>query len=223
MMIEFPAAVVSAGTLVMVVGRPIPFTTPDGVGHSAHAWTAWTAEDWTEKAQGWTILPVVDEPPALAPGERAIRQPEAAWLVEADAVRVAYAVEAIPLDQRRGAVVAAINAERARRLAVGAPYAGRHIDVSDKGRADLAGMTLAAILAASDPTAWTSGYATGWITMDNTRLALPEPADGLALARAVGAWYGAVMQHARDLKDAALVSGEPEGVDVLAGWPAEGA
>lgn len=124
-----------------------------------------------------------------------------------------------PLTVRRTAVVAAINATRNTRLAAGAPYAGKLIEVTDKGRADLGGMATAAILASQGLVPWSDGYATGWITMDNTRIPLPTPADGITLAAAVGDWYGRTMQHARDLKDAALASDEPETVDIETGWP----
>ncbi len=116
-------------------------------------------------------------------------------------------------------IVFVINTERDRRLRVGAPYAGRRIDVSDKGRADLGGMSIAALLAQSGAVPWSDGYALGWITMDNSRVALPSPADGLTLAAAVGDWYGRVIQHARTLKDAVLATADPLAVDVSEGWP----
>ncbi len=127
-----------------------------------------------------------------------------------------------PLDERRAALVAAVQAERERRLALGAPYGGKRIDVSDKGRADLGGMVAAAILARDGVVPWSEGYSAGWITHDNSRVPLPTPADGIALAATVGDWYGRTMQHARDLKDEAMASDEPEVIDIItAGWPAE--
>ncbi|WP_372400745.1 hypothetical protein ABMY26_36600 (plasmid) [Azospirillum sp. HJ39] len=60
--------------------------------------------------------------------------------------------------------------------------------------------------------------AQGWIAIDNTRLPLPGPVDGIALAAAVGIAYSAIVQHARDLKDAAQASDDPT-VDELSGWP----
>jgi len=124
----------------------------------------------------------------------------------------------LTLAAARVAKVTAINAERDRRLSVGAPYAGKRIEVSDKGRADLGGMVSAAILATSGAAPWGEGYARGWIAMDNERVPLPTPLDGIALAASVGDWYGLTMQHARDLKDAAL-SGNSAAVDESAGWP----
>jgi hypothetical protein len=214
----FPVAVVSDGTLVAVHRYAAPFTGSDGVKHPAAAWTVWTAEDWLEKCPGWTRLPLIEPLPPPA-GYRAVPRPESEWLVGEDGVAITCDLVAIPMEERRLAVVRTVNAERNRRLAEGAPYAGKLIDVSDKGRADLAGMSLAALLAAADPAVWTGGYSTGWITQDNSRIELPTPADGLALAAAVGYWYGGVVQHARNLKDAALASDVPEVIDVTAGWP----
>lgn len=122
------------------------------------------------------------------------------------------------LETARADKVAAVNAERERRLSVGAPFSGKRIDVSDKGRADLGGMSVAALLAQAGTVPWSDGYAQGWITQDNSRVPLPDPFDGIALAASVGDWYGRTMQHARDLKDAAL-AGDPAAVDELAGWP----
>jgi Domain of unknown function (DUF4376) len=140
------------------------------------------------------------------------------WLV-VDGVPVAPEMPVLSLADRRAAMVEAITAERDRRLAAGAPYAGRRIEVSDKSRADLSGMMATALGAASGSLPWPEGYARGWIAIDNARIGLPTPEDGLALGGAVGDWYAAAMQHARDLKDMVLSSDEPEAVDAMAGWP----
>lgn len=111
---------------------------------------------------------------------------------------------AAAFEAARVLTVAGINADRDTLLAIGAPFGGKRIEVTDKGRADLAGLTLAAILAQTDPSAWSAGYAAGWIAMDNTRIPLPAPADGIALSTGVAAWYAGVIQTARTAKDAAL-------------------
>ena len=52
---------------------------------------------------------------------------------------------------------------------------------------------------------------------------LATPAAGLTLAASVGDWYAAVVQHRRDLKDAALAAGDSAALDAIdhfAGWPA---
>jgi hypothetical protein len=134
-------------------------------------------------------------------------------------VPVAPVLPPLSLADRRAAAVAAVTAERDRRLSEGAPYAGRRIEVSDEGRADLSGMMATALAAASGSLPWPESYARGWIAIDNARIELPTPEDGLALGGAVGDWYAATMQHARDLKDVVLSSDDPEAVDAAAGWP----
>ncbi|MBN9027888.1 MAG: hypothetical protein J0H20_20445, partial [Rhizobiales bacterium] len=64
--------------------------------------------------------------------------------------------------------------------------------------------------------------ALGWITIENVRIALPTPADGLGLAATVGNFYAALRQHGRNLKDlveAAETIGEIDAIDETAGWP----
>lgn len=138
-------------------------------------------------------------------------------------VRRVYDVVPIPaaelLDAACKATVRAIDDERDRRLSAGAPYAGRLIDVSDRSRANLSGMAVAAMAAQAGHIPWSEAYAAGWIAVDNTRVALPTPADGLALAASVGDWCGRTIQHARTLKDIALTSIDPAAVDWLADWP----
>ncbi|MBN9525791.1 MAG: hypothetical protein J0H82_06300 [Alphaproteobacteria bacterium] len=131
------------------------------------------------------------------------------------------------LAEARAAKVEAINAQRDLVLAAGAPYGPARIAVHDGARADLSGMaayaTTVLITAATPaPIAWPDSYALGWIAVDNNRVPLPTAADGLALAAAVGAWYGAVVQHARNLKDEALAAPDVaalDAVDPAAGWP----
>lgn len=131
------------------------------------------------------------------------------------------------MEAARVAKVEAINARRDLALSVGAPYGAARIAVHDGARADLSGMaayaTTVLITAATPaPIAWPGSYALGWIATDNSRVPLPTAADGLALAAAVGAWYGAVVQHARTLKDEALAAADLasiEAIDETAGWP----
>jgi hypothetical protein len=140
------------------------------------------------------------------------------WLV-IDGVPVAPAGPT--LTDRQVSVVSAITAERDRRLSEGAPYAGRRIEVSDKGRADLSGMAVTALAAAAGSLPWPESYSRGWIAIDNERIPLPTPAEGLLFGATVGEWYAAMMQRARDLKDQALASDEPETIDVTTGWPGD--
>lgn len=130
------------------------------------------------------------------------------------------AVPAATLDSRRAAIVDAIDQVSAAVMEVGAPYAGKRIQVTNGSRADLAGLATTAIAALSGAIPWPGSYTEGWITIDNTRITMPAPADGIALAASCGDWYARVRQHARTLKDAVLASSDPETVDLQTGWPA---
>ncbi|MBB4268107.1 hypothetical protein [Roseospira visakhapatnamensis] len=133
---------------------------------------------------------------------------------------------ATPLEQARAAVIGAIEARKAEVLAAG--YAvdqdgtSLHVAVHADARADLGGMAITALAANAGSLAWPDAYAQGWITTENIRIPLPDPGDGLTLAAGVGGWYAAVVQHARDLKDAALAAEDTAALDALdpdAGWP----
>lgn len=228
---QFPAYFLMPDGSVRGFHYPVDFvyepTDGDGVAYSAQVWGLWSPADWSAACPEWRRLVLIDEPPAVAGDQVLERKGEADWTLDVEALTlaVAYTVAAKPADQLeaeaaswRVAKVQAVNRERDRRLAEGAPYGGRRVEVSDRGRADLGGMVSAAMLANAGLTPWGEGYARGWIAMDNERIPLPTPAAGIQLAATVGDWYGRVMQHARDLKDAAE-AGNPADVDELAGWP----
>ncbi|MCM8736583.1 DUF4376 domain-containing protein [Azospirillum sp. A1-3] len=141
------------------------------------------------------------------------------WAVvgpKGDALEDAVAADLV---RRRAAKVDAINAERDRRLALGVTYSGKVFATDALTRTDLGGMATTASLVLAGALDWPDSYAQGWIAADNTRLPLPTPQDGVALAATVAGAYSATVQYARDLKDAALVSDNPEGIDIMAGWP----
>jgi hypothetical protein len=226
---QFPVAVVSEGAVIAVYAAAVPFVyggAEDAVKHPADAWSLWSADDWATMCPGWSSLPVVDDPP-LEPGKRAERRPEAEWIVGPDAVTVVYrlvdlsATELVSeTETARSAKVRAIDAERDRRLGLGALHRGKRFSTSDASRTDLGGMaTTAGLVLSGALPAWPDSYAQGWIAIDNTRLPLPTPTDGIALAAAVALSYSATVQHARDLKDAALTATDPATVDELASWP----
>ncbi|MBP2310702.1 hypothetical protein GBZ48_35575 [Azospirillum melinis] len=193
-----PAIIVKGDGVFQPVYTPTAFYFGEGddaVLHPAAAWSLWSAVDWTEMCPGWKVLPLIDVPP-VAPGKRAEQRPMAEWIVGPDAVEVAYRLVDLSDAEHEGEIAAArtakvraIDAERDRRLELGA--------LPD----------------------WPDDYAKGWIAIDNTRLPLPTPADGVALAAAVALAYSATVQHACDLKDAALTAADPATVDELAGWP----
>lgn len=124
--------------------------------------------------------------------------------------------------------IAAVDRRRDGLLALGAPAGGYHIALDEGGiRSDMGSMATTALAAISGAVPWPIAYQRGWITIENIRIPLPTPADGLALAASVGAWYAGLVQHARDLKDALLAAGDEaalDAIDIEAGWPpSEGA
>ena len=128
------------------------------------------------------------------------------------------------LDDLRADKLASIVAAADALLATGAPIdGGLHIALDDGSRADLTAMAATATAASAGAVTWPESYSRGWIAVENVRIPLATPADGLALVASVGDWYAAVVQHRRDLKDAALAAGDAAALDAIdpsAGWPA---
>jgi len=190
----------------------------DIVTHPAGAWASYTLADWEAACPGWVFLPPryrdFDASRVATP------QPVSEWVLHADYAEVTYDVVDTPQAVARATKIRAIDAERDRRLGLGALHGGKRFSTSDASRTDLGGMaTTAGLVMMGALPAWPESYAQGWIAIDNTRLPLPNPADGIALAAAVALAYSATIQHARDLKDAALAAADPATVDELAGWP----
>jgi hypothetical protein len=128
------------------------------------------------------------------------------------------------LDIARATVLAEIATTADALLAAGAPVTdGLHIALDDGSRADLTAMAATATAAASGAVSWPDSYSRGWVTIENVRIPLATPAVGLALAAVVGDWYARIVQHRRDLKDAALAAEDAaalDAIDITAGWPA---
>ena len=113
------------------------------------------------------------------------------------------------LEDLRAAKIAEIIAETDADLARGAPVdGGLHVSLDDGSRSDLTALasTATAVLISNGAIAWPDSYARGWITVENARVPLPTASEGLAFAAAVGGYYSAIVQHRRDLKDAALAA-----------------
>ena len=127
------------------------------------------------------------------------------------------------LDDRRAAKLTTITATAEALLAAGATLSdGLHIALDDGSRADLTAMAATATAAASGAVTWPASYSRGWISIENVRIPLATPADGLALAASVGNYYAAIVQHRRDLKDTALAAADETAlaaIDETAGWP----
>ena len=141
-------------------------------------------------------------------------------MIHPDHAEVTYEVADLPQTTTRVVKLRAIDAERNRRMSLGALHMGKRFAMTDSSRTDLGGMaTTAGLVLSGALPAWPDSYAQGWIAIDNTRLALPTPADGIALAAAVALAYSDLVQHARDLKDAVLAADDPAAFDELGGWP----
>jgi hypothetical protein len=128
------------------------------------------------------------------------------------------------LDQRRAAVIAAIGARAAEAIAAGAPYVSRdasvtgRLDVDEASTGRIAAMATFAGFSKDGVAAWGPPY-TFWILADNSEAPLGTWQDGLALAIQAGGYVGAVILHARALKNSVLASADPESLDIEAGWP----
>lgn len=127
------------------------------------------------------------------------------------------------MEHLRAAKLAAIAATADTLLAAGSPVdGGLHVALDDGSRADLTAMAATATAASTGAVTWPESYSRGWITIENVRIPLASPAAGLMLAASVGDWYAAIVQHRRDLKDAALAAGDAAALDAIdetSGWP----
>lgn len=132
------------------------------------------------------------------------------------------------LDRLKAGRIEAVRSIVDARLAAGAAIpAGEttlHVALDDGSRADMGAMatTALAVQVTSGAVPWPESYQTGWITIENIRIPLPGPADGLALAAAVGVVYATIRQHGRDLKDAILAAENGAAlaaIDIEDGWP----
>lgn len=132
----------------------------------------------------------------------------------------------IRLARRRATMIEAVKAKAAAIEAAGAPVTAGgptyHIELTDGARANMGSMATTAIGAVASLVPWPAEYQRGWITIENPRIPLPTPADGLALASAVGIFYAANRQRGRDLKDAILAAADDaalDAIDIETGWP----
>lgn len=169
---------------------------------------------------------------ATLPGERVISVAEmdVAWAGQAYASESEAGWQiAIPpapapsFAEIKAARIADVQKRVASLIGGGAPIAGGlHLALDDGSRADLTAMGTTAIAASSGALPWPPSYAQGWITVENVRVPLPVPSDGLALAASAGAFYAQIVQHGRDLKDAILAAEDEAAlaaIDSATGWP----
>lgn len=134
-----------------------------------------------------------------------------------------FAPPVVPLADLVAAKIAAINAKADALLSAGCPVGGGlHVAVDDGSRADMGAMATTALAALSSAVPWPASYQTGWIAIENVRVPLPTPGDGLALAAGVGDYYAQVRQNGRNMKDAAAAAEDLtalDAIDIEQGWP----
>ena len=130
------------------------------------------------------------------------------------------------LEVRKASMLAEVKNHVDALLAVGSPVVfGEtmlHVALDAGARADLTAMAATAMGAANGALPWPESYQRGWITVENIRIPLPTPPDGLMLAAGVGDRYAQIVQRGRDLKDAVIAAGEDDALDAISiedGWP----
>lgn len=126
------------------------------------------------------------------------------------------------LEIARAAKVAEIVRQYTSRVADGAAAGDQTVDIDDGSRANFSGMATTALAVMAGAITWPDSYARGWVSKSGVRLPLATPADGIALAAAVGSYYGALVQHEQDLLDAVTAAPDTatvEAIDAVAGWP----
>ncbi|WP_080838129.1 DUF4376 domain-containing protein [Agrobacterium genomosp. 13] len=99
---------------------------------------------------------------------------------------------------------------------------GFHVALDDASRADMGAMATTALASSNGAIAWPESYSQGWITIENVRIPMPEPAAGLAIASHVGDYYAGIRQRGRTLKDAvsdAETQSDLNAIDIESGWP----
>lgn len=89
---QLPAIIIKGEGVFQTVYNPTALhygTGDEAILHPAAAWSLWNAADWADMCPDWTVLPLVDFPPAET-GKKAVQRPMAEWLIETDAVKVTY-------------------------------------------------------------------------------------------------------------------------------------
>lgn len=126
------------------------------------------------------------------------------------------------LQEKRANRVQSVEQKASEILAVGFFVNGLHIALTDLSRADLAAMATTAGFALSGMVTWPESYKLGWISIENIRIPLPTPQQGIALAAAAGDFYARIKQHARTTKDLLLEAAderELQDIQIDTGWP----
>lgn len=156
-------------------------------------------------------LPVVTtESPTFDPD---IQSLEGSTVIGASEVTISHTV--VPLDPE--VIRESLQAKRRRKftetIQAGYPAGnGKFVQINDGSRANLSGMALTALMALNNLAPWPVEYSEGWVTEDGSRIPLPTPQDGIALAAAAGTYYAATVQADQNLENeinAAAANGTP--------------
>lgn len=137
----------------------------------------------------------------------------------AEELLAADSPELLPMHKASKAADAA--AAFAAQVNAGMAYGGRILQIRDADRANITGQASRAVAALTPGSGvtWPDGFA--WRMADNSALALPTPADMLALGEAASDRYAALRLRFGQLKDAiaqAANAEELDAIDVAAGW-----
>ncbi|CAO3440140.1 hypothetical protein [Azospirillum endophyticum] len=90
MQMVFPLVAISQSEIKHVFYAPVAFVDDAGGTHAATAWQIYTETCWARYCPTWTFLPLVDTYPADNT-QLWTAQPQSAWMIGPDAVRVTYA------------------------------------------------------------------------------------------------------------------------------------
>lgn len=218
-MTAFPCAIVADDAVLRIVYAPEPFVGPGDIQHPAAAWTSWSDDDFAALCPGWSILPIIDQPPVTTEGQRVHRNGEEAWTVGTDAVRVTYTVVdptaeeiAAAFEQRKANALAALADIRWQKETGGITLNGLKVATDDRSKLLILGKRTKA---AADPSLtfqWKTP--TGFITLTAEQI--------VAIADAVEAHVQACFDREAALVLEIEAAKNPEqlaAIELGQGWP----
>lgn len=159
------------------------------------------------RAQHWFPVKESFQP---SPDRDLYRNVVSSWEIVNGFVEVSYVPELIYLNGRRDVMATRVHELRERKLRGGIIVNGVEFDTQTETYQRVTGAVLSVML---DET-----FTTDWIAADNSTVTLDGPAI-IELGKALASFEAANIMFARDLKDAILVSNEPETFQIDEGWP----
>ena len=138
---------------------------------------------------------------------RNVRQ---SWTIVDGHVEVRYVPEMIYLEGRREVMAKRVHQIREDYLRGGIEFNGNRFDTKPETMQRVTGAVLSVLL---DET-----FTTDWITEDNQTVTLTGQ-EIIALGKAFAEHEGKMIMFARELKDAIMISNEPETFVINEGWP----